>query len=249
MIKAVLTGHTHGLGAAITETLLSRDVTVLAIARGRNDDLGARFSDRLHQITLDLTNSAALSNWLATGEMAKFFSDSATALLINNAGMLQPMGPAGTLEAATIGRAIALNVAAPLMLTSAMIAATDTVPDRRVLHVSSGAGRDAYPAWSMYCASKAALDHHARSVALEAIPALRICGLAPGVIDTDMQTEIRASTDEQFPLREKFVTLKNQNLLARPGDVAARMIDYLLNQNFGRTAVEDLRSLPDRERK
>ena len=245
MIKAVLTGHTRGLGAAIAESLLGRDVAVLAIARGHNDGLGIRYSNHLHQITLDHTDSAALSSWLASGEIVQFFSDSTTALLINNAGMLQPMGPAGTLDAAAIGHAITLNVAAPQMLTSAMISATDTVPDRRILHVSSGAGRDAYPAWSTYCASKAALDHHARSVALEAIPALRICSLAPGVIDTDMQTEIRASTNEQFPLREKFVALKKEGQLAQPGDTATRLVNYLLSERYGQNVVADLRALPN----
>lgn len=247
MLKAILTGHTRGLGAAIAEELLSRDIAILAIARHRNTDLGKRFSGRLQQVELDLADSAALSRWLSTDEMRDFLSPSDTALLINNAGMLQPMGPADTLDAEAIGRAIALNVAAPLMLSSAMIAATTHLPDRRILHVSSGAGRDAYPSWSMYCASKAALDHHARSVALEALPALRICSLAPGVIDTDMQAEIRASTVETFPLREKFVALKDQHQLARPRDAAAGLLDYLLNPGFGRSAVADLRSLPSQE--
>lgn len=244
MFKAVLTGHSRGLGAAIAEELLSRNVGVLGLARHRNTDLGERFPTDLKQIELDLADSAALSRWLASGEMTQFFSSCETALLINNAGTLQPMGLAGTLEASAIGRAIALNVAAPLTLSSAMIANTADISDRRILHISSGAGREAYPAWSMYCASKAALDHHARSVALEGIPTLRICSLAPGVIDTDMQTEIRSSTAEQFPLRETFVVLKDQKQLARPSDTATRLIDYLLGPDFGQSAVADLRSLP-----
>jgi benzil reductase ((S)-benzoin forming) len=95
-------------------------------------------------------------------------------------------------------------VATPLMLASAVATASVSAGDRRIVHISSGAGRTAYPGWSIYCATKAALDHHARTVVLDANRALRICSVAPGVIDTGMQAEIRGSGEEKFPLREKF---------------------------------------------
>ncbi|MCF8199485.1 MAG: SDR family oxidoreductase [Sulfuritalea sp.] len=244
-MKAVLTGHTRGLGAAIARNLLARNVSVLAIARHRNAELGARHPELLQQVELDLADPAALQDWLESGAQHRFFSDSTTALLINNAGVLQPIGPAGTLDITAVGRAVALNVATPLILASAMIAATNKLSDRRILHVSSGAAQNAYPGWSIYCASKAALDHHARCLALEETDSLRVCSLAPGVIDTDMQTEIRACTEKQFPPREKFVALKNERQLALPADAAARLVAYLLSQKFGQTAVTDLRTLPD----
>ncbi|MGE5651882.1 MAG: SDR family NAD(P)-dependent oxidoreductase, partial [Bacillota bacterium] len=98
-----------------------------------------------------------------------------------------------------------------------------------------------YPGWSVYCATKAALDHHARAVVLDKNDALRICSLAPGVIDTGMQAEIRASSLEQFPLRERFDALKRDGALTAPDDGAARLVDYLLSDSFGRDPVADLR--------
>ena len=114
---------------------------------------------------------------------------------------------------------------------------------RRVLHVSSGAARKPYPGWSVYCATKAALDHHARAVQLDAVPGLRICALAPGVIDTGMQAEIRASTSERFPLRDRFAEMQASGGLVAPAECAMHLVDFLLDEDFGREAVADLRDL------
>ncbi|WP_307719070.1 SDR family oxidoreductase [Massilia glaciei] len=240
-MKAVLTGHTRGLGAAIAEELLGRGIAVLGLARRHNTELGARFPATLAQVELDLTDSAELARWLAGPALAHFLEGAETVLLINNAGMVKPVGPLGRLDIAQIGAAISLNVAAPLMLSSAFVGASGAAADRRIVHVSSGAGRGAYAGWGGYCAGKAALDHHARSVALDRTHGLRICSLAPGVIDTDMQANLRACSLEQFPDREKFDRLKREGALSAPAEGALRLVDYLLSDKFGREAVADLR--------
>src|SRR5690606_33499832 len=99
---------------------------------------------------------------------------------------------------------------------------------RRILHVSSGAGRSAYPGWSVYCATKAALDRHAEAVALDVDPLVRACSLAPGVIDTGMQAEIRATPPARFPMKERFVQMKLEGALTSPEACAAALVDYLL---------------------
>jgi hypothetical protein len=133
-----------------------------------------------------------------------------------------------------------LNVATPLMLAAA-VAKLGQGKQCRILHISSGAASSAYPGWSVYCASKAALDHHARAVQLDAQAGVRICSLAPGVIDTDMQAQIRATPTERFPLRQRFVDLKRQGGLAAPADCAARIVDFLLSEQFGEQPVDDVR--------
>ncbi len=164
-------------------------------------------------------------------------------LLINNAGMVQPIGPIEGQDATDIATAVSLNVATPLMLASALAAASVDATDRRIVHISSGAARNAYPGWSIYCATKAALDHHARAVALDANRALRICSLAPGVIDTNMQAEIRGSGTEQFPMREKFEDLKRNGLLSTPEQCATQLLDYAFSDAFGQTPVADIREV------
>lgn len=243
-IKAVLSGHTHGLGAAIAATLLDRGIAVLGLARGENAALARRFPALLEQVGIDLADSALLANWLAGDALRDFLSDCRSALLINNAGMLQPIGPLQMQDAGTISRAVALNVAAPLMLAGAMVSASADAAERRIVHVSSGAARNAYAGWSVYCATKAALDHHARAVALDHSPGLRICSMAPGVIDTAMQAEIRAATLDAFPERERFDALKHDGELARPDACARRLVDHFLSDAFGAVPVADLRDIP-----
>jgi benzil reductase ((S)-benzoin forming) len=242
MIKAILTGHTKGLGAAIAADLLGRGIEVLGLARGTAPALAARFPQALDQVGLDLADSTALAAWLAGGALAARIAGCNTVLLINNAGSVQPVGPLATQDAAAVARAVALNIAAPLMLAGAVAAARALRTECRILHISSGAGRSAYPGWSVYCATKAALDQHARAVAIDHNVNLRICSLAPGVIDTGMQAEIRALPLEQFPLRQRFDALKRDGELANPAECARNLVDFLLGDQFGKTPVADLRN-------
>ncbi|WP_426174786.1 SDR family oxidoreductase [Massilia sp. TWR1-2-2] len=242
MMKAILTGHSKGLGAAIAADLLARGVAVHGIARGAAPQLAARFPDLLRQTELDLADSAVLGAWLAGPALAASLAGCDTVLLINNAGTVQPVGPLALQDAGAVARAIAVNVAAPLMLAGAVAAACAPHAACRILHVSSGAGRSAYPGWSVYCATKAALDQHARAVALDQNSNLRICSLAPGVIDTGMQAEIRATGLDRFPLRQRFDELKRAGELAAPARCAAALIDYLLADRFGNLPVDDLRN-------
>jgi benzil reductase ((S)-benzoin forming) len=243
-MKAILTGHTRGLGAAIAHELLSRGIAVLGIARNRNEEFAKQFSSLFQQEELDLGDSAMFVKWLQQGTMRQFIGRSDTVLLINNAGIVQPVGPIGAQDVAIVAQAVNLNVAAPMMLASAVAAAARAAQDVRILHISSGAGRNAYPGWSVYCATKAALDHHARSVMLDRSSNVRICSLAPGVIDTDMQAAIRDAPLEHFPLRERFEQLKRENQLTQPAECAKRVIDYLLAERFGHEPVDDLRDTP-----
>ena len=234
MLKAIVTGHTRGLGAAIAAELAGRGVAVLGLARGR------AAAPAIAQVELDMADPAALQAWLAGNALREFLGDATQALLINNAGVVTPVGPLAAQDPADVMRAVALNVAAPLALSAAFVQAAPQI-GRRILHVSSGAGRNAYPGWSVYCATKAALDLHARAVQLDGDAQVRICSLAPGVIDTDMQATIRATPDADFPLRQRFVELKESGTLVTPEDCARALVDYLLAENFGAEPVDDLR--------
>jgi NAD(P)-dependent dehydrogenase (short-subunit alcohol dehydrogenase family) len=240
---AIVTGHTRGLGAALADSLLSRHADILAISRRRNAGLAARYPGRLQEVELDLADLSALTGWLADGAPGRFFAGADRVLLVNNAGMLAPVGPLADQDAGAVARAVSVNVAAPLMLAAAFAAASAHVADRRIVHISSGAARNAYPGWSIYCATKAALDHHARAVALDDNRGLRICSVAPGVVDTDMQAEIRGTEVDRFPLRERFDALKREGQLATPEESARKLVDYLLSDAFGSEPTADVREI------
>lgn len=239
-IKAIVTGHTKGLGAGIAAELLARGVPVLGIARGQAASLAQAYSGLLTEVRLDLGDPRQLAAWLAGDDLHDFLEECPVVLLVNNAGTVQPVGALDVQDPAAVAMAVGLNVTSPLML-SAAVAKAQHPEECRILHVSSGAGRNAYPGWSIYCASKAALDHHARAVALDARPGVKICSLAPGVIDTGMQAEIRATPVERFPMRARFVDMKQHGQLRTAAECARDVVDYLLAPGFGNEPVDDLR--------
>ena len=241
-MKAIVTGHTKGLGAALANNLLARGVPVLGLARTGTPELGQAYPGLFAEAELDLADGPALADWLAGSALPDYVDGSGAVLLLNNAGMVSPVGPLDGQDPLAVLRAVALNVAAPLALSAAVVRAS---PDaqRRILHISSGAGRNAYPGWSVYCATKAALDHHARAVALDGERGVRICSLAPGVIDTGMQAEIRATPEQNFPMRQRFVDLKETGALVDPDQCAEQLVDYMLGAGFGDEVVADLRTL------
>ena len=238
---AVVTGHSRGLGEAAAAHLLSRGIPVLGIARGTSAMLAERHRSALTEIQLDLGDAAALTEWLRGTALRDFLHGAELALLVNNAGIVQPTGPLPTQDVDTIGRAVTVNVAAALMFSAAFVVTTEVGRDRRILHVSSGAARNAYAGWSVYCATKAALDHHARAVTLDKTPGLRISSVAPGVIDTDMQAEVRATTDDKLPSRQRFVDMKREGRLISPDQAGRGLVELLLSDTFGDEPVTDLR--------
>src|SRR5690242_15914154 len=242
---AVVTGHSRGIGEAVAEHLLARGTRVLGVSRHTNARLGGRFPDMLEEVVLDVADEAALRRWLGHQPLERFFANAETPLLVNNAGVLQPIGPLETQEIEKVAEAVTVNLSAPLVLSAAFVQVTADARERRVLHVSSGAARKAYAGWSIYCATKAGLDHHARCVALDRTPGLLISSVAPGVVDTEMQAEIRASTDERFPDRPRFIALHRDKALPTADRTGGRLAAYLLSDVFGAEPVFELRDFSD----
>jgi NAD(P)-dependent dehydrogenase (short-subunit alcohol dehydrogenase family) len=97
---------------------------------------------------------------------------------------------------------------------------------------------------AVYCAAKAGMDHFTRAVALEqaAVPnGARLVSLAPGVIDTDMQVQLRAADPQAFPERERFMQLSRLGQLDSPAAAAAKVLAYLDRADFGQAPVADVR--------
>ncbi len=242
---AILTGASRGLGAALAFGLAREGTHLITLARNLHPDLARHALSRgcsLDEHTVDLSHPAG-AQAAATRVFAGMPRNAQRYLLINNAGTLGPVGPAGLHPAEAIATTFNLNVTAAMVFTGHFLNATrGLTANRRILHISSGAGRNPVGGWGAYCASKAALDMHARVIKTEqGSHGARIVSLAPGVVDTAMQAEIRATPAEDFPSLPRFQTLHEQGQLATPQDVASRILTYLERDDFGATDVDDIR--------
>ena len=244
----ILTGASRGMGLAMASKLLKPGNTLLCISRKTSDVLtheAGSSGATLLQWTQDLAHgavaSARLNQWLREQSAAGFSS----AVLINNAGMIPGIGPLSEGDAGHLRLALHVGLEAPMQLTAAFLSATERWPARRkVLNISSGLGRKAMASQAVYCAAKAGMDHFTRCVALE--EALKpngaaVCSLAPGVIDTDMQTQLRRADASAFPDQQTFIGLKNKGLLSSPEEAAGRVLAYLARADFGTQPVADVR--------
>jgi benzil reductase ((S)-benzoin forming) len=167
--------------------------------------------------------------------------------LINNAGMVDPIGLIGSVRSEEMTKAIAVNLTAPMIMSNAFISKLKDFPGpKRIINISSGAGRNAYEGWGTYCATKAGLDHFSRVVALEqekAKHSVEIVSIAPGIIDTGMQEAIRASNEAAFPLLERFIDYKEQGLLSSPEQTARKLISFIENEDLNEVGpIVDIRN-------
>ena len=148
-------------------------------------------------------------------------------------------------EPAALTQALRVGLEAPMLLTAAFLQASRPwgVPCK-VLNISSGLGRRAMASQAAYCTVKAGLDHFTRCLALEEalLPqGARVCSLAPGVVDTDMQVALRSADAALFPDQPRFAGLHQQGQLTRPADAAARVLAWLARDEFGTEPVADVR--------
>lgn len=245
----VITGASRGLGRAMAEQLLQPGRRLLCISRHSDDQLAVLAREAgadLEQWQLDLAEPVAaaerLSAWLATLDAASF--DSAT--LINNAGTVGRIRPLSEAVPAELSQALRVGLESAMLLTAAFLGVTKGWrADRKVLNISSGLGRNAMGSQAPYCAAKAGMDHFSRAVALEekGPGAARIVSLAPGVIDTDMQVELRGGDPDMFPDRVRFERLKADGMLDSPQSAAAKVLKYLDRVDFGSNPVADVREV------
>ena len=245
---SIITGSSRGLGAALVAQRLLPGHRVLGIARQSNPTLQAQADAagiRLEQWPLDLTDAVAaaqrLQHWLVGLDGRHY----ASATLINNAGVVGQLAPLDQVPVAALSQALRVGLEAALLLSAAFIdASRDWSGARRVLNISSGLGRHPMAGSAVYCAAKAGMDHFSRAVALEQAaltnPA-RIVSIAPGVIDTDMQAELRGADPLRFPERARFLQLQADGVLVSPQDCAARLLARLEREDFGQEVVADIR--------
>jgi benzil reductase ((S)-benzoin forming) len=244
----ILTGASRGMGLAMAQQLMAAGHDLLCIARKHNDALGQQAAAqgvRCEQWPLDLARADAaalrLEGWLAGKDGSAF----ASVALINNAGLLPRAAPLGAIPIDELTQALRVDLEAPMLLASAFLRGTQSwKAQRKVLNISSGLGRRPMASQAAYCAAKAGMDHFTRCVALEEAGkpnGAKVCSLAPGVIDTDMQAQLRGADAGQFPDIGNFIGLRDKGMLMSPAEAAARVLAVLGRPDFGAVPVADVR--------
>lgn len=232
-----VTGGSAGIGRALIETVPYAGARVVHFAR--------RPAPGAHEnVTLDLAEPASWARAAAVFERECRGFAGERVVLVHAAGVLTPIGFAGEVDPDAYRAHVLLNSAAPQALGDAFLRAlAGTRAPATLLFIGSGASTSVYEGWSGYCAGKAAVDHWTRTVGAEQARRggrCRVLCVAPGVVATAMQEEIRATDARDFPEVARFHELHTGGALRDPADVA-RDLWALLERDLPNGSVLDLR--------
>jgi benzil reductase ((S)-benzoin forming) len=233
-----ITGGSSGLGAALLRTAPYDDAHTVTISRSAGDDAA-------EHIPADLADPAswsAVENHLLA-RMGEF--SGSRAVFVHNAGTLDPIGFAGEVDTTAYRDNVLLNSAAGQVLGHAFLRAVTAAGfsgEALLVMISSGAASSAYPGWSAYGAGKAALDQWVRAVGEEQRTRghVTVLSIAPGVVATAMQAEIRATEESDFPNVDRFHELHDQGHLRDPDD-AARAVWDVIGRGLPSGTITDVR--------
>jgi benzil reductase ((S)-benzoin forming) len=239
----ILTGTTRGLGAAMAAQLAARGESLVTLSRKTSSalaEIASANGTALTQIEVDLANSQAVKH--AASQLVPLLKGHSHVRLIHNAGVVTPIAQSQHLtNLDAINDAFHVNITSAIFLTAHVLSHTPQATDRRVMLISSGAGRNASSGWAVYCATKAAMDRYAEAAQLDQGALARIVSMAPGVIDTPMQETIRATSKDDLPSLERFIGFKENKQLADPVTVAQRLLKVLESEAFGTQTIDDIR--------
>lgn len=234
----IITGHSQGLGRAVLDLFLSKEsFQVLAISRTKLE----LESPRLTQISLDLSELSVLENKLSSLFPEGDFDQ---IVLLNNAGWIGQVKPIGQLGPKEMREQVNLNLLAPMYLTNAFLANYQSDTTKKIVcNISSGAASRPVEGWGGYCSTKAALAMFTLVAAKEKKSLnTHFYSVAPGIIDTKMQEEIRKSNDADFPDLDKFIYYKEGGKLVSPEEVAKKIAYLILNPEKFTEVIQDVRN-------
>ncbi|MFT5063145.1 MAG: benzil reductase ((S)-benzoin forming) [Gammaproteobacteria bacterium] len=214
----IVSGASRGIGAAIVSAAQAQGDYVIGIARGES--------------AADLSIKADFTDPAQATLPGLPFADQY--ILVNNAGLIDPVGTQYTADQAAC--LVNVNLTSAIMLSREFLARVQNLDAKKlIVNLSSGAATNAKHGWSLYCASKAGLDHFGRCVALEQQSEkypVDVLGLSPGAVDTEMQAVLRSADSDAFPGVEQFREFKENGVLSSPESIAERLLARL-EQEWG----------------
>lgn len=245
----IITGASKGLGEGLALELVDEKHTLICIARTESKKLKQLASAKnctLSFIPFDLSVSHDIPLLCDRVFELVDFASAEGIYLVNNAGIIKPVGRTEDCPADEVDLHMRINLLAPMLLTAGFIKHTKDLPVvKRVLNISSGAAQSPYYGWGCYCTAKAGLEMFGRCVSEEQKDEshpIETMAVAPGIIDTDMQTVIRGTSARDFIHKEKFVSFKESGQLIPPSLAGKKLAHLLLSPDFKDGQSIDIRT-------
>lgn len=244
----IITGASKGLGAATVQHLIKENHHLICIARTENEKLVQEAKKSGVKITFiqeDLSQYEKVAG-MVQEVLHKIEKQQVTEIyVINNAGMVDPIKPAGKAEASLVAKSMHLNLLTPMLVTNEFLRITEEWSCKKVIvNISSGAANRPIFGWNTYGTTKAGLDMFTKSVGLEQQSATyptTILSFSPGIMDTDMQGIIRQADKEDFANVDVFKDYHEKGALRTPSFVAEKMLNLLLSDELENGRVYDIK--------
>ena len=235
----IITGGSKGIGFALANKYAEEKYIVFTLSRSITEN------KNLKEIAIDLSDIKSVTNsFTKLLEEIKELNP-ASITLINNAGRLGKIGNLETIPSDDIHQSILLNTTIPLVLSGLFIdKLSETDCKKQIISISSGAATKPYNGWSVYCSSKAAVDMMTATIAQEQSELkndVKAYGIRPGVVDTNMQIQIRNTSVSDFKNVQRFIDLKENKELYTPEFVAKRIFDLDTQNKLKNGETIDLR--------
>jgi len=233
-----ITGSSKGLGKAIAELLLQAENNFV-FGYARSSSITHK---RYYHKHVDFANIEAV-------QKIKFpeLKDAKKVVLINNAGVVGEIKHVGNLTNQKLIDCYTINLIVPTILSNEFVQTyQNTAIEKLVINISSGAAQSAIDGWNVYCATKAGLDMFSRVLQEESNidkTNFRVLSIAPGIIDTEMQQQIRSADTSNFSNINRFVDYKKNGDLASANDTAHKILRFINEPNLSKNVVCSVRDL------
>lgn len=215
-----ITGTSRGIGKALADLLLEDENNyVYGISRTQNIQHAS-----YHHFSIDFNDMESVMQF----EFPEF-KEAGSIVLINNSAFSSEITYFGKRTSADIVGSYNVNIVAPSILMNNFLKNYQAENCKRIImNISSGASKRPIESWNTYCASKSALDMISEVIDIEQklkFPdnPVKIFSVGPGIVDTQMQTNLRKVSPEDFTLVDQFIEYKEKNQLADPSDVAKKL--------------------------